>query len=140
MAATRPDLAMFNQFRTLSQYMSRGWCRLEVFMGSQCPLPPDGFNYFRRMNIQSRSDRPHIFYGDMQIRNGHLPETGPRIDHSVFQALNPAHGAVTVESDRETLIKLVNMFEIELKTSDKYVGDMLLCEEFGVPVRHNATQ
>lgn len=103
-------------------------------MGSQCPLPPNGFNYFQKMNILSRSDRPHIFYGDMQIRNGHLPETGPRIDHSVFQALNPVDGAVTVESDRDALRSLVSMFNIDLMMSDKYEGEVKLCEELGIPV------
>lgn len=67
-------LTLFTSHRTLTQYMSRGWCRLELFMASQCPLPPEGFGYFQAMGVYTRPDRPHVFFGDNEIKYEHLPE------------------------------------------------------------------
>ena len=103
-------------------------------MGSQCPLPAGGFDYFHRLGVHTRKDRPHVFFGDVQAKNGQLPEAGPRIHHSVFEALNPVDGAVTVEADRVSLQNLVNMFAIEVSTTDKYEGDTAPSTVSGIPV------
>jgi len=113
---------LFRKYKTLSQYVSRGWCRLEMFLGTNCPMPESGFNYFDAVGVASRSDRPHLLFGDHQAVRTELPEVAPRVLNSIFKHIHPARGGVTVESDRVALNSLVNLFDVEFDATDSYEG------------------
>ena len=121
LARSQPALHIFSRYASLAEYMSRGWCRLEVFMAANSRLPEHGYNYFARMAV-ARTDRPHFFFGDFQQPRSELPEVGPKIANSVLAMLSPAAGAVTVDSDRLVLAKLVAAFPVPLSQPESYDG------------------
>lgn len=130
-----PELnKFFSQWPSVLEYMSRGWCRLELFMASNCPMPEEGFGYFNRLNITTRSDRPHLFYGTFHQSRGMLPEVGPRIVNSVFTALDPVNGELTVQADKTALQELVGMFDVIVPESDTYTGATVASTDGDVPV------
>jgi hypothetical protein len=122
LAQSQPALTMFSKYASLAEYMSRGWCRLEVFMAANSKMPPHGYNYFRRTAV-ARTDRPHFFFGDFELPRNVLPEVGPKIANSVLEMLSPAAGEVTVESDRQVLANLVAAFPVPLAQPESYEGD-----------------
>ena len=48
LAAEQPALQIFSRHVSLAEYLSRGWCRLEVFMAANSPMPDPGYGYFAR--------------------------------------------------------------------------------------------
>lgn len=122
-ADLRRDLGLFTKFKSLSEYVSRGWCRLEMFLASNCPLPEGGLQYFERLGISTRNDRPHLLFGDHQIPRGQLPEVAPRMTNSTLGQLRPVEGAVTSAEDLVKLKAITEMFEVDFNTVDSYEGE-----------------
>ena len=77
LARSQPALDIFSRYASLAEYMSRGWCRLEVFMAANSKLPAHGYSYFARMSV-ARIGRPHFFFGDWQQPRSELPEVCPK--------------------------------------------------------------
>lgn len=121
LSRSQPALEFFSRYASLAEYLSRGWCRLEVFLAANSKMPAHGYNYFERVSL-ARADRPHFFFGDWQKSHRELPEVGPKIANSVLTILSPAAGAVTVESDRQVLANLVAAFPVPLPQRESYDG------------------
>ena len=101
------EFALFSRYRSLFDYTERAWCRLEMFMGTNAPMPPDGYGYFGKLGVQTRADRPHLFYGPWHSEQTELPDPGPAISASFFRKLRPDEGFLTLEHDRSTIQRLV---------------------------------
>jgi len=89
------------------QYFERAWCRLEMFLGSNCPLPEGGFGYFEQMRELNshRRDRPHFLSGDYQ--DGTLWPL-PKLSHSWLEKLDPLEGHLTSDRDLEYIQKIMD--------------------------------
>jgi len=102
------------------EYFGRAWCRLEMYLGSHAHLPPNGFNFFFRKQI-NRTDRPHFFsiseLGDTLF-------TLPSLNASWLQKLNPVHGALTSKDDRNSVINIMKKFPLPKDVAVGYVGDL----------------
>mmetsp|Transcript_33054 Transcript_33054/g.43510 ORF Transcript_33054/g.43510 Transcript_33054/m.43510 type:complete len:286 (+) Transcript_33054:48-905(+) len=62
LAKTEYSLIIFSKHRSLAEYQTRGWCRLEAFMGAYTPMPRGGYEYFSKVGVSFRKDRPHLFF------------------------------------------------------------------------------
>ena len=100
-----------------------------MVMAAHARMPSNGFNYFRRVGV-NRTDRPHLFFGDHERPRNELPHVGPSLTGTAFALLEPRKGAVTVESDREVLQKLLEGIPVGISVGDAYVGEV---NEQGIP-------
>ncbi len=107
------EFSLFGRYRSLFDYVERAWCRLEMFMATNAPMPDDGFGYFSKLGIKTREDRPHLFYGTWQAERGELPDPGPVISGSFVQKLRPEDGFLTFESDRTVIRRLVASINVK---------------------------
>jgi len=116
-------------------YFGRSWCRLELFLGLNAPLPEGGFNYFEKKAIKknkvadvARTGRPHFFFGDKDIDGEKLlilPDLGRK--------LSPLKGAVTYEEDRDLIHRLASQRSASPLTSSKYEGEKMFSF---TPIKH----
>mmetsp|Transcript_18682 Transcript_18682/g.24658 ORF Transcript_18682/g.24658 Transcript_18682/m.24658 type:complete len:540 (-) Transcript_18682:350-1969(-) len=115
-----------NKFKSLAEYCGRAWCRLEMFIGSNAPLAPGGFNYFHGLGLP-RNDRPHFVYGDHQQAKGTNAEVLPRLTNKWYEKVKPSEGALTDSADLPVIISVVDMIRVDKTASDEgfehYQGD-----------------
>ena len=117
-------------------YMNRGWTRVEMFYASAIPLSGHDSSEIdaniekKRINFKaglrlsaSESRRPQFVYGTYQMVN-HLPvRVLPPLLHSYFHRYNPINGHLSVDSDREKILELIDELIPYLTfAADTYVG------------------
>ena len=115
--------SLFCRYRSLYDFTRRAWCRLEMFMGTNAPMPENGFEYFKKVNVTTRKDRPHLFYGSWQDNRDELPDPGPVITAGFFEKLHPENGLLTLESDRSIISQLVSVIDIKQEETG-YKGEV----------------
>lgn len=120
---SQSEFPLFGRYRSLHDYSERAWCRLEMFMGTNAPMPTNGYEYFARLNVKNREDRPHLFYGTWQAKRAELPDPGPAISSSFFHKLRPEQGLLTLESDRATIHQLVATIDVN-EVDPGYQGEV----------------
>jgi hypothetical protein len=96
-------------------YLNRGWCRVEMFYGSNIPLSVDGEGRRQKMKAgllhhRSRGRRPHFLYGSRD-QGGRAPKALPPLQNSYFEEYHPVKGNLSVASDKEKIIQLVKDLE-----------------------------
>ncbi|CAM9492314.1 unnamed protein product [Pylaiella littoralis] len=94
-----------NSYRSLQDFCSRAWCRLEVLLCSTLPLRDGGFRYFAARGEDGRAqDRPHFVYGDYQRRRKLPPEALNRsVGEAWASSLDPLEGCLTNSEDMEAI-------------------------------------
>ncbi len=112
MFSAQSEFALFGRYRSLHDFIERAWCRLEMFMATNAPMPEGGYEYFNRVGVDTRIDRPHLFYGTWQSERGELPDPGPAVFAGFFRKLRPEDGLLTLESDRATIRGLVGAIDV----------------------------
>lgn len=117
------EFSLFGRYRSLYEFTNRAWCRLEMFMGTHAPMPENGYEYFKKVGVNTRADRPHLFYGTWQDERGELPDPGPSISADFFRKLRPEEGLLTLESDRGAISKLVATIDVE-EADTGYEGEI----------------
>ncbi|CAM9841887.1 unnamed protein product, partial [Hapterophycus canaliculatus] len=95
-----------NSYRSLQDFCSRAWCRLEVLMCATLPLRDGGFRYFAARGEDGRAqDRPHFVYGDYQRRRKLPPEALARsVDEAWASSLDPLEGFLSSPEDMEAIV------------------------------------
>ncbi|CAM9139007.1 unnamed protein product [Discosporangium mesarthrocarpum] len=122
------------RYPTLAQYASRAWCRAELYMGSNVPVPPNGFYYFDHVGMVYRgSDRPLFVYGPEQHAHGAPPAVLPRLDKAWFKKANPVEAFLTQESDRREIFALIERVQCTTPAPPKpgYRGEKRLWRRHG---------
>ncbi|CAM9114779.1 unnamed protein product [Choristocarpus tenellus] len=123
-----------DRYPSLAQYSSRAWCRAELYMGSNVPVPPNGFYYFDRVGMVYRGgDRPFFVYGPEQHEGGGPPAVLPRLDKAWFKKVNPVEAFLTQESDRREIFALLERVQCTTPASPKpgYQGEKRLWRRHG---------
>eukprot|EP00752_Nemacystus_decipiens_P004430 g4043.t1 len=95
-----------NSYRSLQDFCSRAWCRLEVLLCATLPLRDGGFRYFAARGEEGRAqDRPHFVYGDYQRRRKLPPEALARsVDEAWASSLDPLEGFLSNQDDMEAIV------------------------------------
>eukprot|EP00903_Cladosiphon_okamuranus_P017117 g15770.t1 len=95
-----------NSYRSLQDFCSRAWCRLEVLLCATLPLRDGGFRYFAARGEEGRAqDRPHFVYGDYQRRRKLPPEALARsVDDAWASSLDPLEGFLSNQDDMEAIV------------------------------------
>ncbi|CAN0381100.1 unnamed protein product, partial [Ectocarpus sp. 12 AP-2014] len=95
-----------NSYRSLQDFCSRAWCRLEVLLCATLPLRDGGFRYFAARGEEGRAqDRPHFVYGEYQRRRKLPPEALARsVDEAWARSLDPLEGFLSNSEDMEAIV------------------------------------
>jgi hypothetical protein len=94
-------------------YLSRGWCRVEMFFAANIPLLPDPAQRRERFANalafhRAAGRRPHILYGSKERAGGQgAPKVLPPLRNSFFAQFHPEQGRLTKAADREAIRRLV---------------------------------
>ena len=98
-------------------YLHRAWCRVEMFYASNIPLLSDDTDAEKERHKKMRHGlkfhcihgvRPHLLYGTHNESNKGAPPTIlPPLRNSYFEKYHPASGQLTMETDREKIVRLV---------------------------------
>jgi hypothetical protein len=110
------------------EYRSRGWCRIEFFVGSNAPMHPDCVLDPTSM----RKDRRHLVYTKHEAVRDAPPAILPPFRHYDLQTLHPCKGNLTNPNDQEKIALLMAPLEqvMEVPPAPGYVGDV---DEDGLP-------
>lgn len=100
------DRAMLLRHAHARELFSRGWIRMEEFLGSNTPLPKNGFGWFERKRVSHRRDRPHFFCTPELLPENFLLLL-PRLVKSTLRALNPVGGEFHDERDRTAIATIL---------------------------------
>lgn len=100
------DRAMLIRHAHARELFSRGWIRLEEFLGSHVPLPAESFGWFQKKHIQHRRDRPHFFCTPELLPENFLLLL-PRLVKSTLRALDPINAVFHDETDRSAIIEIM---------------------------------
>jgi molybdopterin converting factor small subunit len=97
-------------------YLSRGWCRMEMFYGTNIPFAQDSKQRKQKMRrglLQYRSSgrRPHFMYGSKLNAERSEPLLLPPFEKSYLEEYHPVNGNLSVASDKEKIIQLVRELE-----------------------------
>jgi hypothetical protein len=97
-------------------YLNRGWCRVEMFYGSNIPLSNNGEERRQKMKTgllyhRSRGRRPHFLYGSSDLAGRRGPQLLGPLQNSYFDEYHPVKGNLSVASDKEKIIQLVKDLE-----------------------------
>jgi hypothetical protein len=97
-------------------YLSRGWCRMEMFYGSNIPLYEESENRKQKMRaglLQYKSGgmRPQFLYGSKYKAERRPPLLLPPFANSYFEEYHPAKGNVAVDADKAIILALVKELE-----------------------------
>jgi hypothetical protein len=97
-------------------YLSRGWCRVEMFYGSNIPLTDDNEKRRQKMRVgllhhRSRGRRPHFLYSSKRKAGRQGLTALPPLQNSYFDEYHPVKGNLSVASDKEKIIQLVEDLE-----------------------------
>jgi hypothetical protein len=103
-------------------YLSRGWCRVEMFYAANIPLLEDSEERRGKMKAGLLSHRmsgrrPHLLYGSKEISQIQTPWVLPPLQNSYFERYDPENGILTKAQDRETIQRLVNELLPYMKTA-----------------------
>eukprot|EP00808_Paulinella_micropora_P021607 g18055.t1 len=97
-----------------SSYVERGWCRVEMFLGSTQDLRPGAAGELKSylklalLAAISQDRRAHFLYSQKE-RDGNMPPLVlPPLQNSYFHKYNPAKGKLTKEEDRQVIQRLVD--------------------------------
>ncbi|CBJ29089.1 MORN repeat variant family protein [Ectocarpus siliculosus] len=95
-----------NSYRSLQDFCSRAWCRLEVLLCATLPLRDGGFRYFAARGEEGRAqDRPHFVYGEYQRRRNLPPEALARsVDEAWASSVDPLEGFLSNPEDMEAIV------------------------------------
>ena len=87
-----------------ADYLSRGWCRLEMFFNANIPFDSSRSRLFggelaRVMREEKR--RPHLVFGTREMEKGpdEMPLILPKLRDSEFARLDPRTGDLTSKKD-----------------------------------------
>jgi hypothetical protein len=94
-------------------YLSRGWCRVEMFYAANIPLIEDSEERRGKMKAgllshRMEGRRPHLLYGSKEKSQNWPPMVLPPLQNSYFEAYNPETGSLTKAEDRDKIQSLVN--------------------------------
>jgi hypothetical protein len=89
------DEFSFYDAPAFTDYLSRGWCRIEMFFNANIPMNPlrwklFGGNLGRVMEQEKR--RPHLVYGTREKDNGSMPVILPALRDHLFTKYHPGRG------------------------------------------------
>jgi hypothetical protein len=111
-------------------YVSRGWCRVEMFYAANIPLMDDSEERRGKMKAGLLSHRmsgrrPHLLYGSKEKATTHPPMVLPPLQNSYFERYNPENGILTKAEDRVKIQRLVNELIPYMKTvKEGYEGEL----------------
>ena len=111
-------------------YLSRCWCRVEMFYAANVPLFPGSQNRINHFSAGFKFHamngvRPHLLYGSHELENDMNPIVLPPLQNSYFKQFDPMKGYITYEEDKLKIETLVAQLLPYMKTVDiGYVGDM----------------
>lgn len=113
-------------------YLTRSWCRLEMFYAANVPIVQEETLLKRRvaklngglaLNICNRR-RPHLIYGSQESRLGRPPIVLPLIQNSDWETYNPEKGTFTHPSDKPLIDALISDLKLIIKPIvGSYEGD-----------------
>jgi hypothetical protein len=109
-------LASWGWKGTTYSYLNRGWCRVEMFYGSNIPVTQGSEQRQRKMRAgllyhHLHGRRPHYLYGSKFQAESLAPHLLPPLQNSYFEEYHPVKGNLTVASDKEKIIQLVKDLE-----------------------------
>jgi len=130
-------------------YLSRAWCRVEMFYASNIPVPYyqnsparlDKFSNALKIHLQEGrinsltglltyslthelGRRPHMLYGSKLKNEFRTPLILPPLQNSWFNSYNPCNGSLTQESDRAKIRELVDILTPFMKSvTTGYTGE-----------------
>jgi hypothetical protein len=122
---------------TPHSYLSRGWCRIEMFYAANIPVPKDSptrLNKFAAgLKFQRQEGRrPHILYGSKEKADLRAPIILPPLQYSFFDQYHPEKGTLTREQDRLKIRELVkDLLPYVKKVERKYEGEFLNGQRHG---------
>lgn len=109
-------------------YVSRGWCRVEMFYAANIPTK----NSLERIekfaaglkHHAANGVRPHILYGTKDARVNNPFRVLPPLQNALFEQLHPAKGSLSVPSDASIIERLIDELRPYMKTVlVGYVGE-----------------
>ena len=89
----------------MRRYVSRGWCRLEAFLGANLPFMEERAELLggALRGAADEKRRPHVLFGTREMEKGLDPIVLPSLPAETFNKYHPAEGNVTSEGDRNIL-------------------------------------
>ena len=126
-----------------SSYLSRAWCRMEMFLASQVPLVETATLSLlleenqraeadqRRLNVSKHlgvammaGRRPHFYYSTQELRYRKDPVVLAPLLNSYLDEFTPAKGELTKETDRPRVIEFMQNVTPKYQNANvaSYVG------------------
>jgi hypothetical protein len=104
-------------------YMNRGWCRIEMFYAVNVPLLKNSLSREAKFKAglayhRSQGRRPHLLYGNKEVVERRNPHVLPPLQNSYYEKYSPIEGFVSIETDKETITRLVKELEPFMKKAD----------------------
>lgn len=108
-------------------YLSRAWCRLEMFFASQVPLTQkkrraNTFRFGMQLFI-STGRRPHLLFSSSQMLKKLSPVILPPISPVLYNKYDPQMGQLTEERDRPRIEQLVSILNGYSDPDSVYTDD-----------------
>ena len=105
-------------------YLSRGWCRVEVFVAANAPMHPDCNSFLQLQGGQGERRRVHLLYGEFEMsgNNGGNPRVLPPLQNKFLDDYDPTKGQLTCEADAEKIGRLMSAVEVK-KAKVGYEGE-----------------
>jgi hypothetical protein len=95
-----------NVSNPFSEYLGRGWCRLEMFFNSNIPLSVQRAKLFggelRRVMTEEKR-RPHLVFGTREKELGEMPVILRAVARDEFEKYHPGTGYLFDERDRAVI-------------------------------------
>eukprot|EP01040_Poterioochromonas_malhamensis_P010222 gene10222-11119_t len=112
-------------------YLSRSWCRLEMFYALNVPIKKDNeerkkrFKGSLRLQRNQLGRRPHFLYSTRQSEKNEPAILLDPLVNSMLEKYHPLQGEVTKQSDREKIEELFQALQSYIKpTESGYIGEV----------------
>lgn len=111
---------LFSHFSSVLFSFSCGRCRLEMLYAANIPVVPSSrfVRFAAGLRIAAEAGRrPHLLYGTKESVKLKMPIVLPPLLNSYLDEYNPATGHLTVDSDREKIMELMEVLKSYMKQS-----------------------
>jgi hypothetical protein len=114
---------VFTDYRSkpFREYLTRGWCRLEMFFNANIPFNAGRAKLFggelRKVMVEEKR-RPHLLFGTREKELGEMPIILCAVLDEEFGAFHPGEGCVTCKDDKiilDAYVEELFKFNIRLK-------------------------
>jgi hypothetical protein len=111
-------------------YVSRGWCRMEMFYAANIPIISDDQQRSRKFASglqfhRTRGRRPQYLYSSKEYATQVAPILLAPLVNSYFEDFHPEKGYVTMDSDKVIIRKLIDQLAPYMTTPvNHYKGEM----------------